>query len=225
MLPSWAEWAGPLGMALRVGPVCALAPFFGVRQTPAPIRFALAGCLSVSWGWALPRNSGPTLFDVWVGLSAAGATMLALKSAEAAGRLLDVARGSHHAELVSTEAGDRSSPLGRFSELLGLALFASLHGPARCLAGLRTIAWAPAQLVDLWASCFEAAIALVLPAMMACLMTDLAFGLMARWATRLQAFVLALGPKSLVALLVLASAGAVPWLVYVRLLLDRLGLP
>jgi flagellar biosynthesis protein FliR len=218
MWPTWDDLAGPLGVALRLGPVCALAPFLGARRTPAPIRVGLCAALALAWG---PQGPAPPfrrlLFDALSGAWAAGISLVVFKSAEAAGRLLDVARGTHHAEVLSAHAADRSSPLGRLAEILSLALFAELHGPARTLAGLRRLALGAEDLLDAWATAFEAAFTLVVPAMSACLVTDLAFGLMARWATRLQAFILALGPKSLVGVAVFALGLLGAWDRYVDL--------
>jgi len=226
MWPSWDELEGLLRVALRLGPVCALAPFLGARRTPAPVRLGLCGGLALAWGPEMPTASPAALVqDALSGAWAAAVALLVFKSAEAAGRLLDVARGTHHAEVLSAHAGDRSSPLGRLAEVLSLALFAELHGPAIALGALRRLTVAPRDLVDAWSTAFSAAFALVVPAMVACLLTDLAFGLMARWATRLQAFILALGPKSLVGVAVLALGAGGAWRGFVADLLGTLAPP
>jgi flagellar biosynthetic protein FliR len=142
--------------AARAIPIVWMVPAFGGRDLPAPLRLGLgvllasltlprllggmgslvlgrgAGLLSVGllgWGVLAAR-------EVLVGATVGLVVSFAFRAAEAAGGLVDVARGANLSEVLAPGSGARTSPLGALYLLAAVVIFLELGGLGRLVAAL-----------------------------------------------------------------------------------------
>jgi len=184
-------WAEALARSAYIVPVCALSPLLGGRAVPAPARIAVALALA----WASPAAPDPAR-ALWAGLVVALHARLLLGAMQAAGHLLDLARGTHHVESIAPLGEDRSAPLGALVRQVTLVVWVELGGISDAV--LSPAAFDP---LESWRSASGAAMALVWPGLVACSLVDLSFGALARVAPSLNPYVGAMGSKSLVGLI------------------------
>lgn len=228
---------GGLGAA-RVVPIFTVAPFFGGRLVPAPVRVGIALAFvalvfpAVAAGAPDPATLGPAtiaallLKEVLLGALLGFLVAVPFWAAEAAGRLVDTARGAQNAELYVPQLGTQSSPLGDLGLQLAVIAFFAMDGhllflralgesyravpvtgfPARLVAGDAT------QLaVDATSRLVLAALGLAAPALAALLLADVALGLVNRVSPHIQVFFLGMPLKAALGVLafMLALAGFV----------------
>lgn len=196
-------------VAARVLPLVLLTPFFAVRAAPTLLRTAVALALTValeplaaSVAPPLPGVLGLAplvLREALVGAVFAVAASLPLHALSWFGGLVDTWRGAGQGE-VTLPDGERASPLGALTLLLGVALFVTLGGHRLALAsfaeglvrapvggvvaeaGLRGVALGAARLV---ADALAFAAALAAPAALAIVLVEVALGLVARAAPQI----------------------------------------
>ena len=145
---SWQRLLLALGLgAARTIPLAWLVPALGGPRVAAEVRVGLGLMLAVlclpalaslplgglgpvGWGLLVAR-------ELFVGLTVGLCVGAAFRAAEAAGRLVDLARGANLAEVLSPLSDERTSPTGdlylflsviAFLELGGLRLFANALG-------------------------------------------------------------------------------------------------
>lgn len=199
-----------LGFA-RVLPVVALHPVFGGGATPRGVKLVVAAALA---GIAAPpsRDAGPhaSPFEFACAIAvqlAAGAAIGVVGQAvfgviEAAGRLVDDARGANVARLFAPQLEAAASPLGQLELNAAIAVYwgAGLH------AGLVAALAAPAaSSADLGASLesvcaaagtlARAGLAIAGPAIVACVLVDVLMGVVNRASPAANVFSLALPLK------------------------------
>jgi flagellar biosynthetic protein FliR len=208
----------------RIVPVLVIAPFLGGRLVPATVKIGLAVAVALLvWpqalrGVALPQL-GPVhvvlllgkeaLVGVALGLCAA----LVFLAAEAAGQLIDVARGASMAESLVPQSGTRASPVADLYLQLAVVVFLALGGHRLFLAALaRSYEVVPVTafpskaswgalafaVVDMTGQMLLVAVGLATPVLLAAVLTDLALGLVNRVAPQLNAWVLGMPAKALV---------------------------
>lgn len=165
--------------------------------------------------------------EVLVGLTLGFAAGMLFRAAEAGGRLADVARGANVAEALAPDGGARSSALGDLYLLLAVIVFLELgglrtlaHALARSYEAVPIAAPTPplnaaglgraAALVTLvTAKLVESAVGLAAPVLVAMLLADVAFALMARAAPQIPVGVAVVPARALLGLgAVLVGAGA-----------------
>lgn len=216
----------------RLGPVLYLAPSFGGRLVPAPIRLGLAlglGVLVAGGGGIPVPAAGPALVagflrEAALGLALGLAASIPFEAARAGGHVVDVVRGAALTEALVPTGGQMASPVG---ELLYLALLVTVTaaGGNRLLLGalgesFRVLppgaAWASGasaslggHLVSLTAGLVACAVALAAPALVAAVLTDLALGVVGRIAPQLPLFFLGLPVKAALCLGVVALGAAI----------------
>ena len=226
-----AAMAVGLGAA-RLTALVWLAPFLGGRWSPTPARLAVALALAVVCAPVLAA-AGPLpddrllllalmLKEVAVGLALGFAMALVFRGAEAAGDLIDTARGQSMAELLDPATREQRSPMGTLYGLLAVAIFLLAGGHLMALEAIFAAfeavpvnefpTAAPGALgltlLSMTAHLLVLAAALAGPALIALVLADSAMGLVTRAAPQLNAYFLALPLKSALGLLaVLAGLG------------------
>ncbi len=212
-----------LGSA-RLLPIVLLAPTFGGRLLPAPLRVGTALGLALltapptppsvdaAWAVALAR-------EVAVGSCLGLLAALPFALAQSAGGLVDGIRGARLASLLVPGTREGASPTGNTLHLLLLAAVTGAGGDRWVLTGLaRSFAalppGAPWQggatgaaaevLLTASADLLTAAACIAAPAVVACLLGDLALGIVGRVAPELPLFFLGLPVKSAGVLCLLA---------------------
>jgi flagellar biosynthesis protein FliR len=222
--------------AARVVPVLVLAPFLGGRLVPATVKVGLAVAVALLvWPQALRGVALPQLGTVhvvlllakeaFVGVALGLCAALVFMAAEAAGRLIDTARGASLAESLVPQSGTRASPVADLYLQLAVVVFLALGGHRLFLAalarsyevipvtsfpsttGLGALALAT---IAMTGQMLFVAVGLATPVLLAAVLTDVALGLVNRVAPQLNAFVLGMPAKALVgAALVLVTLSLV----------------
>jgi type III secretory pathway component EscT len=166
--------------------------------------------------------------ELFVGLTVGLCVGAAFRAAEAAGRLVDLARGANQAEVLSPMSDERTSPTGDlylfvsvvvFLELGGLRLFANALGrsyeavpvagasPLAFVGGLRPAA---ALVTATVGKLMESAIGLAAPVLVALWLADVTLGMVGRAAPQIPIYFAAMPAKALLGLgVVLLGLGAV----------------
>jgi type III secretory pathway component EscT len=205
--PTWARWVGiGLLVAVRLAPLTLIAPWIALRQSPAVLRAALLLGLTVALVpiadrhvAALPDGTIPfvlaLLRELVFGTLLAVTASVPLLAVEQSGRLVDALRGAQGE--VAGPSGDRTSPMGLFSMLLGTTLFLVLGGHRLVLGaladgivelppgGAAATGDALFEVGRLLVLSLELAVALAAPALVALFATDVALGLVARSASNI----------------------------------------
>jgi flagellar biosynthetic protein FliR len=204
-------------------PLTTLAPFFAARAMPMSARIGIALVLSAVVYPAASAAAGPLplstlslsallVREVLVGALLGLLVAIPLRALEAAGRLVDTARGARMAEVLATPTNVRASPLGAFLLLLGVTLFMTVDGHVLVIRAVgesyRTLPVgaelgpeAPARVaslaIHLTARFFAVALGLAAPVLAAAVLLDLALGIAGRVAPQLPLYFLGLPVKAL----------------------------
>ena len=123
----------------RIAPLTVFAPWLTLRRTPPLVRASIIVALTVGLApMALGsaelsaangvEYAGWVLREVMIGTLFAIITALPFYALDWAGRLVDTWRGAALAEVIAPPTGERTSPLGDFYLLFGIALFLALGG-------------------------------------------------------------------------------------------------
>lgn len=222
--------------AARVVPVLVLAPFLGGRLVPGPVKVGLAVAVAlIVWPQALRGVELPQLGTVHVvlllgkealvGVALGLCAALVFLAAQAAGQLVDVARGASMAESLVPQSGTRASPVADLYLQLAVVVFLALGGHRLFLAALArsyeviplltfpstaSLGALALTAIQLTGQMLLVAVGLATPVLLAAVLTDLALGLVNRVAPQLNAFVLGMPAKALVgAALVLVTLSLV----------------
>jgi flagellar biosynthetic protein FliR len=210
-------------VAARWLPLTVLAPIFAARSMPATARLGLAFALTLlvfpaAYAASGPLPSGSTALALLVVREALVGALLGLVVAipfyalEAAGRLIDAARGARMAELLAAPTGIRTSPTGGFLLLMGVVLFLLVDGHLMVISavcqsyhslpvGAALAPDAPARVLPLvlhlGSELLLVALGIAAPVLAAAVLVDLSMGLAGRLAPRLPLYFLGLPVKAL----------------------------
>jgi type III secretion protein SpaR/YscT/HrcT len=223
-------------VAARLVPVLAIAPFFGGRLVPAPVRVAVAlafaalllpsagagAAAALAAGEVGPIMLGALLVkEVLVGAALGLLAALPFHAADAAGRLADAARGASMSQLLVPQTGETSTPLGDLGLQLSVLLFLALDGHLvffRALAAsyeaLPVVAmpgaagWQALGEASMRAAARLIAVAagLAAPVLAAMFLTDLALGLINRVSPQVGVYFVGMPAKAVLGLLALLIA-------------------
>jgi type III secretion protein SpaR/YscT/HrcT len=220
--------------AARVLPIFTIAPFFGGKVVPQTVRVAIslsfAALVFPFVDAAAPADlsaigavtlAALALKELAIGVVLAFLASLPFFAAEAAGRMVDTARGANMAEVMVPQTGTQSSPLGDFSLQLAVIVFFAVDGhllflralaasyeaipplgfpPAAALHGASELA------VDATGRMLLAALGLAAPVLAALFLTDLALGLVNRVSPQIQVYFLGMPAKAILGIIVLLLA-------------------
>jgi flagellar biosynthesis protein FliR len=211
----------------RVTPLFLMAPLFSSKMFPRRVRGIVAVALAIGLtpvaiqGQHVPTQplaiAGLIVQSLLVGLAFAFVVATVFAALSHAGAIIDGIAGFSFGSLVDPVNGNQSGVLTHFYNIVGLMIFITIGGDAWMLRGLaRTFAIVPLtkgpQIPSLVAAAssafgqmFVGAIELAAPAMLALLITDVAFGMVSRVVPQLNVFAVGFPMKVGVALLVVAG--------------------
>jgi flagellar biosynthetic protein FliR len=212
----------------RITPLFVVAPLFSSTMIPAQVRTIIAVAIAI--GLAPIAMHGQTvpsdplvialLFvtNALTGLGFSVAVSAVIAAVTSAGALLDVIAGFSYGQLINPMDGNQGGTLTNLYSLVGLMLFIAIGGDAYMLRGIEhtftlvPLTGAPqisslAAGVDAAAgTIFVSALELAAPALVALLITDVAFGMVSRVVPQLNIFAVGFPLKIGVALLVVAAS-------------------
>jgi flagellar biosynthetic protein FliR len=211
----------------RITPLFVVAPLFSSTMIPTQVRTIIAVALSIGMtpiamhGQSVP--SDPLMIallfitNTLTGLGFALAVSVVIAAVTSAGALLDVIAGFSYGQLINPMDGSAGGTLTNVYSLVGLALFIAIGGDAWMLRGIEhtfvlvPLTGAPqirslATGIDMAAgTIFVSALELAAPALVALLITDVAFGMVSRVMPQLNIFAVGFPLKIGVALLVVGA--------------------
>lgn len=208
----------------RIAGVLMVAPVFGARLVPVRVRIALALAVTLVLAPVVPQPaqaftanlaSGFVLVqEVLVGVAIGFCLQMIFDALIIAGQTISMGMGLGFATMVDPQRGMSVPIVGQFFVILGLLIFLGLGGH---LAILRLIADSFAVLplgqplasdgvwvlVGWGSEMFAGAVRIALPAVVALIVANIAFGVMSRAAPTLNLFAVGLPAGVLIGLLVL----------------------
>jgi len=212
----------------RISPLFVLAPLFSSTMIPVQVRAIIAMALSLGLtplamhGQPVPSDplmiAGLFVCNALVGLAFALAVGAVFAGISSAGAVLDVISGFSYGALINPFDGNQGGVLTNLYTIVGLALFIAIGGDAWMLRGIaHTLTLVPltsappinslvAGVDSAVGSIFVSALEVAAPAMLALLITDVAFGMVSRVVPQLNVFAVGFPLKIGVVLLVVAAA-------------------
>ena len=212
----------------RVSPLFVLAPLFSSKMIPTRVRAIIAIGLAIGLtpvamhGVHVPSGplqiAGLVVTNLLVGLAFSFAVSVVFSAVEAAGAIVDVISGFSYGALIDPVNGNPGGVLTSLYGLVGLALFVAVGGDAWTLRGIaKTLTIVPltkapalgsltAGVESAFGSLFVSAVEVAAPALLALLVTDIAFGMVSRVVPQLNVFAVGFPLKVGVALLVVGAA-------------------
>ena len=212
----------------RISPLFVLAPLFSSKTLPARARTFVALALAVgitpiathaAGGAAIPSDVvGLAILmvkEVLVGMAFSFGLSALFAALTAAGSLLDTLVGFSFGALVDPLTGTQSSILSQLYAMVGVLVFIAIGGDGWVIQGLnRTYELVPlvdypalgsmvAGVQHAFTGIFVAAMELAAPVVLAVMITDAAFGVVARVVPQLNVFAVGFPAKVTVGLLVL----------------------
>jgi flagellar biosynthetic protein FliR len=223
-----SQTAGFILVLARISPLFVLAPIFSSRMMPARARGIAAVALAV--GMAPVATAGKTVpLDVFglgelvvkeilIGLAFAFAVAVVFNAISIAGSFLDTLVGFSYGSLVDPITGTQSPVLSQIYGLVGVMIFISIGGDTWMIQGLAKtydlvpllafpsmgalIGGANAAFVQIFVSALE----LAAPVLIAVVITDAAFGIVARVSPQMNVFQVGLPAKILIAILIFGTS-------------------
>ena len=211
----------------RVAPLFFVAPLFSSKMIPRRVRGIIAVALTfglmpvASHGVTVPDQplaiAGLIVQSMLVGLAFAFVVACVFAALSHAGAIIDGIAGFSFGGTVDPMNGSQSGVLTHVYNTVGVMIFITIGGDAWMLRGLaRTFALVPLdkgpQITSLvgatssaFGQMFVGAIELAAPAMLALVITDVAFGMVSRVVPQLNVFAVGFPMKVGVALLVVAG--------------------
>lgn len=217
--------AGFMLVIARIAPLFLVAPLFSSKMIPSRVKGIAAVGLAVGIAPLATKGQHVPL-DVWglgalaikellVGLAFAYALSVLFAAVSAAGSLADTLIGFSFGALVDPVTGNNTSILSQAYSLVGIAVFIAINGDAWVIQGLhRTYDLVPlvgtpvlgsmvAGVQHAFTGIFIAAVELAAPVILAVIITDAAFGAVARVVPQLNVFAVGFPAKVTVGLLVI----------------------
>jgi len=212
----------------RVSPLFVLAPLFSSKMIPARVKGIVAVGISIGLtplavhGQHIPTDpmavAGMLMVQVLVGLAFAFAVGMVLTAIEAAGALTDMVAGFSYGSTVDPVNGNQGGTMTNLYSLVGLAMFIAIGGDAWTLRGLQKtfdlvpltkapqIASLTSGVEQAFATIFVSAVEVCAPVILALLITDVAFGMIAKVVPQVNIFGVGFPMKVGVAMLVVAAS-------------------
>jgi flagellar biosynthetic protein FliR len=223
-----SQVTGFLLVLARIAPLFLLAPLFSSTMIPTQVRTTVALGLAIGLtGVAMHGQRIPTdplsvaallLVQVLVGMAFSFALAALLAGVQFAGGLIDILSGFSFGATIDPINGNQGGTFGQLYSLMGLMIFVVIGGDAWTLRGLtRTFQLVPLtrapRLGSLVAGAeqatlgvFVSALEVAAPAILALLITDVAFGMVSKVVPQLNVFAVGFPMKVGVALLVVAAS-------------------
>lgn len=212
----------------RISPLFVVAPLFSSKMIPAPVKGTIAAGFAIGLtgiamhGQHIPGEPLPvaTLMveNLLVGLLLSFVVAGVFAAIQVAGGLVDIVSGFSFGATVDPIDGNPGGTFSQLYGLIGVMLFVAIGGDAWLLRGLaRTFTLVPltkgpalGSLVSAAemsvASMFVSAVEVAAPALLALLITDVAFGMVSRVVPQLNVFSVGFPLKVGVSLLVVMAS-------------------
>jgi flagellar biosynthetic protein FliR len=215
----------------RLSPLFILAPLFSSKLVPARAKTVVAVALAVGItpvalhagdGGQIPMDAlgfgGIMVKEVLVGLAFAFALGAVFAAVTAAGALADLLVGFSFGSLVDPITGNQGGMLAQLYAMVGLLIFVAINGDGWVIQGFaRTYDAVPltespevrtmvhgAEIA--FTGILGAALEICAPLVLAMLLTDVAFGLVAKMMPQLNVFAVGFPAKVVVGLLVIGTS-------------------
>jgi flagellar biosynthetic protein FliR len=217
--------AGFMLVLARIAPLFLVAPLFSSKMIPARVRGIAAVGLAVGIaplamkGEHVPLDimslGALAVKELLVGLAFAFAIAALFAAVTAAGSLADTLIGFSFGALVDPITGNNASVLSQAYSLVGVAIFIAIGGDSWVIRGLNhTYDLVPladypalgsmvAGVQQAFVGIFVAAVELAAPVLLAVIITDAAFGVVARVVPQLNVFQVGFPAKVTIGLLVI----------------------
>lgn len=221
----------------RILPIIALAPFFGSKNVPMPIRMMFGVslvCIFLPQNLMLAKGELPFNLafigflakEILIGMILGFLAAIPFYIAQMAGGLIDHQRGSAALQVTDPTTQSQTGPIGLLYNYMLIALFFSLNGPFLFLDGLASSYQLlpidglinPAlfslktplakMIIDLFSRVMNLSIQLSAPALIGILLTDMFLGIANRLAPQVQIVFLGISLKSWVGIALLTAAWA-----------------
>lgn len=212
----------------RVSPLFVLAPLFSSKMVPARVKGIVAVGLSIGLtplavhGQNIPTDpmavAGMLVVQVLVGLAFAFAVGMVVTAIEAAGSLTDMVAGFSFGAVIDPINGNQGGTMANLYSLVGLAMFIAIGGDAWTLHGLQKtfqlvpltkapqIASLTSGVEQAFATIFVSAVEVAAPVILALMITDVAFGMIAKVVPQVNIFGVGFPMKVGVAMLIVAAS-------------------
>lgn len=212
----------------RISPLFLVAPMFSSRQVPARARTIVAFAFALGlYPLAVAGQDVPTevlhvvpllVKELLVGLAFALCVALLFAAIETAGAILDFMVGFAFGGALDPITGNQSAVLGRVYSLVAVAIFIAINGDAWLIQGLsRTFEIVPLTatpdfasigeaLTAVFTNIFTAALEVAAPVLIACVLTDVGFGVVSRVVPQLNVFAVGFPVKVIVGLIVVTAS-------------------
>lgn len=212
----------------RVSPLFLVAPMFNSRQVPARARTIVALAFALGLyplavaGQAIPTGAfeiaGLVVKELLVGLAFALCVAVLFAAIDTAGALLDFMVGFAFGGTLDPITGNQSAVLARTYSLVAVAIFIAINGDAWLIQGMsRTFDIVPLSaapdfasisqgVASVFTTIFASALAVAAPVLIACVLTDVAFGLVSRVVPQMNVFAVGFPVKVIVGLVVVAAS-------------------
>jgi flagellar biosynthetic protein FliR len=222
---SESQTAGFILVLARVSPLFLLAPIFSSRMVPARARGIAAVAIALGMaplalhGQKVPLDIGAlgglVVKELLVGMAYAFAVAAVLGAVTVAGSFVDTLVGFSFGSLVDPITGNQSMVISQVYSMVGLMVFIAIGGDSFMIEGVgRSYQLVPllaypslgalvGGAVHAFASIFTTALELAAPLVVATVITDAAFGLVARVVPQMNVFAVGFPAKIAVAFLVL----------------------
>jgi flagellar biosynthetic protein FliR len=217
--------AGFMLVIARIAPLFIVAPMFSSKMVPARVRGIAAVGLAVGIAPLAMKGEHVPLDvmslgalaakELLVGLAFSFAIAALLAAVTAAGSLADTLIGFSFGALVDPITGNNASVLSQAYSLVGVAIFIAIGGDAWVIKGLNhtydlvplvdypALGTMVAGVQHAFVGIFVAAVELAAPVLLAVIITDAAFGVVARVVPQLNVFQVGFPAKVTVGLLVI----------------------
>jgi flagellar biosynthetic protein FliR len=222
--------AGFMLVLCRISPLFLLAPLFSSKMLPLRARSVIAVALAVgispialhAGDAKIPIDAlafgGLILKELLVGVAFAYGLAALFAAVSAAGSIVDALVGFSFGSLVDPITGNQGGTLNQVYSMVGLAIFVAINGDSWVIQGLaRTYEAVPllsapdvrtlVQGAELaFSGVLAAALEICAPVVLAMLLTDVAFGLVAKMMPQLNVFAVGFPAKVTVGLLVIGAS-------------------
>jgi flagellar biosynthesis protein FliR len=209
----------------RVSAWAIICPPFNSTAIPVRIRLGFAVAISFVIAERLaPANPdlsmtslvGGVLRQALAGIAVGMLVLILFSAIQAAGELIDLQVGFSLGGVMDPMSGNMAAPIGRFHQLLAIAILFSINGHVLVVRGfLRSVDASPDASLDLGELAQQAlrmvsmmtagAIEIALPVLAALFATEVVLGLLGKAAPQLNVLVLGFALKSLVAFTLLGA--------------------
>ena len=223
-----SQTAGFILVIARISPLFVLAPIFSSRMIPTRARGVAAVAIAIGMapiamhGEEIPTDvislTGLIAKELLIGFAFAFAVAIVFNAVSVAGSFLDTLVGFSFGSLVDPITGNQSPVLSQLYSLVAVMIFIAIGGDAFMIQGLaKTYELVP--LLDFpalgaliggansaFVQIFASAIEIAAPVMIAMIITDASFGVVAKVSPQMNVFQVGMPAKIMIAFLVLGAS-------------------